>query len=204
MEIETASKKQGGSEQSLVARAKAGDQTAFEELIRAYEPRIYNLLLRMTSNPAEAGDLFQETFLSAWKNLSRFQGKAAFSTWLYRIAFNAALMRKRKRKLATVSLDAPLNEDGSAKNLDFIQDWSDNPLASLENLELRDRLNRSLEQLPEKYRSVLILSDLQGLPNAEIAQITEQSLASVKSRLHRARLFMRDQLSEYFKEHEQP
>lgn len=189
------------SEQSLIGRARKGDAGAFEALVRRHEGKIYNLLLGMTGgNRAEASDLFQETFLSAWKNLRGFRGKSSFSTWLYRIAFNAALMRKRKKKLPTVSLDQPLERDEDRTRLDTIGDWSENPLASLENRELRDRLSREIERLPEPYKQVLVLSDLQGLPNGKIAKVLGISLPNVKSRLHRARLQLRRELSEHFKE----
>src|SRR4051794_20595829 len=111
------------SEASLLAKAKAGDSRAFEELIKTDEPKIFNLLLRMTGNKTEAHDLFQETFLSAWKNLRKFRGDSGFSTWLYRIAVNQVLMKRRKRKLQTVSMDAPIETGEEEKQREF-GDWS--------------------------------------------------------------------------------
>ena len=186
-------------EKPLIERAKDGDPKAFEELIKKDEPKIYSLLLSMTGNESEAADLFQETFLSAWRNLRSFRGKSAFSTWLYRIAVNTVLMKRRKKRVPTVSLDVPIISNGEEIKRDFAGDWSDNPLASLENEELRQRLAKGIQELPEKYRAVLLLSDVQGLPNEEIKKILGISLPSVKTRLHRARIYLRQRLSEYFK-----
>lgn len=190
---------ENSADQTLIRRSQEGDAAAFDLLIKKYEQKIYNLLLRMTANETEANDLFQETFISAWRNIRQFKAKSNFSTWLYRIAVNAVFMMHRKKKLATVSLDAPVktSEDDIKRELSI--DWSDNPLATLENAELKERLNHAIELLPDQYRTVLLLSDMQGLSNDEIKNILNISLASVKSRLHRARLFLRERLSEYFK-----
>ncbi len=185
-------------ERNLIDKAKRGDSRAFEELLKKYETKIFNLLLRMTGNKTEAADLFQETFISAWKNLAKFRGEANFSTWLYRIAVNTVFMRHRKKKLKTVSMDAPTKtESGEIKR--ERGDWSTNPLATLQNDELRRKLEKSLKKMPEPYRPVFVLSDMQGIPNEEIGKILKITLPNVKSRLHRARLFMRGQLSDYFK-----
>jgi RNA polymerase sigma-70 factor, ECF subfamily len=189
------------TEAELLKRSREGDSRAFGELIRKHEPKIYSLLMSMTGNEAEAADFFQETFLSAWRSLPAFKAKSSFSTWLYRIAVNTVLMKRRKKKLSTVSLDIPIStsEDGEIQR-DFAGDWSDNPLASLENDELKARLNKSIQELPEKYKTVLLLSDVQGLPNEEISKILGASLASVKTRLHRARMHLRQKLADYFKD----
>lgn len=188
-------------ERDLIEKAKRGDSRAFEELLKKYETKIFNLLLRMTGNKTEAADLFQETFISAWKNLSKFRGDAQFSTWLYRIAVNSVLMRHRKKKLKTVSMDAPIETESGEIERER-GDWSTNPLATLQNDELRRRLEKSLIRMPEPYRPVFVLSDMQGLPNEQIGKILKLSLPNVKSRLHRARLFMRRELSDYFKTHD--
>lgn len=187
-------------EKNLVAKAKNGDPKAFEQLVKNHEAKIFNLLVRMTSNRTEAADLFQETFLSAWKNLKSFREEANFSTWLYRIAVNAVLMKSRKKKLKTVSLDAPVETPDDERQRE-VGDWSDNPLATLQNDELRKKLEKALEKMPEPYRATFILSDMQGLSNDAIKDILKITLPNVKSRLHRARLFMRKELSEYFKAH---
>ena len=187
------------SEQTLLQRSKRGDPKAFEVLVKKYEAKIYNLLLRMTGNEAEAADFFQETFLAAWRNIRGFKERSSFSTWIYRIAVNTVLMKRRKKKVPTVSMDVPIAAGEEEIKREFAGDWSENPLASLENKELREYLGRAIGNLPEKYKTVLVLSDLQGLKNEEIKKILKISLSSVKSRIHRARLHLRNQLSEYFK-----
>ena len=186
-------------ESELLRKSREGDPKAFEELIKKHEAKIYSLLLSMSGNAADAADLFQEAFISAWRNIRSFKENSSFSTWLYRIAVNTLLMKKRKKKVSTVSLDVPVLSNGEEIKRDFAGDWSDNPLASLENKEVKDRLNAAIQQLPEKYKTVLLLSDIQGLPNKEIRKVLGVSLASVKTRLHRARLHLREKLSEYFK-----
>jgi RNA polymerase sigma-70 factor (ECF subfamily) len=183
-----------------VHASQKGDRSAFAHLIRKYEPKIYGLLLRMTQNEADASDLFQETFISAWKNIGNFKEKSNFSTWIYRIAVNAVLMKWRKKKVSTISMDEPLKGSETVTRKDLIEDWSKNPLTTLENKELSERINSAISLLSEKYRLPFILSDLNGLPNEEIGKVLNLSLSNVKSRIHRARLFLRDHLSDYFKE----
>lgn len=186
------------TEKDLIERARKGDERAFEKLVRKYETKIFNLLLRMTGDRAEASDLFQEAFIHAWQKIGAFRGDAQFSTWLYRIAVNEVLMKRRKRKLKTVSMDAPVETADEPMQREF-GDWSDNPLATLENQELRERLEAAVNRLPEKYKAVLVLSDFQGLPNDQIGKVLKLSLPSVKTRLHRARLALRQSLQGYFK-----
>lgn len=190
------------NEANLIQQAQKGDARAFEKLVKNHEQKIYNLLLRMTSNPTETADLFQETFLSAWKNIQRFRSDSNFSTWLYRIAINAVLMKRRKKRLATVPMDAPLKTEELELKREFAEDWSKSPHATLENKELREKMDRAIERLPEKYKAVLVLSDIQGLSHKEIRKVLGISLPSVKTRLHRARFFLRNELSHYFKEHD--
>lgn len=187
------------SELNLIRMSRKGDNRAFEKLVRKYEQKIYNLILGMTGNKTEASDLFQEAFLSTWRNIQGFKGESSFSTWLYRIAVNAVLMKRRKKRLQTVPLDETIKTSENEIKREFPGDWSENPLATMQNDELRDRLSQAISLLPEKYRTVLVLSDLQGMPNEEITRIMNLSLPSVKSRLHRARLFLRNRLSDYFR-----
>ena len=141
--------------------------------------------------------------MQAFKKLSGFKGKAKFSTWLYRIAVNICLMRKRKgKRMETVSLDIPIltkKEDEIKRELR--DDWSESPLATLENEEIKRNLSEAIDSLPEEYRTVFLLRGLNGLSNEEVAHVLKISLPAVKSRLHRARLFLRDKLSQYFQEY---
>ena len=188
------------SDDILVKKSQEGDYLSFEELVKRYEKKIYNLAYRIMGNKEDANDVLQETFLQAFKKLSGFKGKAKFSTWLYRIAVNICLMRKRKRKkMKTVSLDIPIltkKEDEIKRELR--DDWSESPLATLENEEVKKTLSEAIGLLPEEYRTVFLLRGLNGLSNQEVAKVLKISLPAVKSRLHRARLFLRDKLSQYF------
>ncbi|MFB0562679.1 MAG: RNA polymerase sigma factor [Candidatus Lokiarchaeia archaeon] len=188
------------SDEILVKTSQKGDYPSFEEIVKRYEKKIYNLAYRIMGNKEDASDVLQETFLQAFKKLASFKGKAKFSTWLYRIAVNICLMKKRKRKkMETVSLDIPIltkKEDEIKRELR--DDWSESPLATLENEEVKKNLSKAIDSLPEEYKTVFLLRGLNGLSNEEVANVLKISLPAVKSRLHRARLFLRDKLSQYF------
>jgi len=187
-------------EKQLIEKSKQGNTRAFEQLIKKHESKIYNLLLGMSGNKASAEDLFQETFLRAWRKIKTFKGNSDFSTWLYRIAFNNVLMKRRnKKKIHTISIDAPVVIYDKETNRDFADDWSKSPVATSENEELKNRISKAIKSLPEKYKKVLILRDIEGMRNEEVKKILNISLASVKSRLHRARLYLRNNLSRYFR-----
>lgn len=186
------------TDEVLIEKAKTGDNSAFEELVKKYEKKIYNLAFRLTGNPDEAGDVLQETFLKTYHSLNRFKKEANFSTWLYRIALNIVLMKKRKEKGKVFeSIDTPLFTP-EGEMIKEIPDWSNNPEAEIENKEVKNILNNALASLPEEYRAVLILRDIQRLSNKEVSEILKISIPAVKSRLHRARLFLRSEVSKYF------
>lgn len=189
---------------TLVQLAQKGDTSAFEELIKRYEDKIFSLAYRILQNKDDAYDVLQETAISAFKNLNRFQGRSAFSTWLTRIALNFALMRKRKQKsiqkkaqIVSAENNDKIHETVDIQDLQNLVDWSENPVASLESKEIVDILQRSLNQLPEKYRTVFILKELEGKPIEEIAQILNLTTSAVKTRLHRGRLYLRELLDKY-------
>ena len=188
------------SDEILVKKSQKGDYPSFAELVKRYEKKIYNLAYRIMGNREDASDVLQETFLQVFKKLAGFKGKAKFSTWLYRITVNMCLMRKRKRKKREiVSLDVPIltkKEDEIKRELR--DDWSESPLATLENKEVKKTLSEAIDLLPEEYKTVFLLRGLNGMSNEEIAEVLKISLPAVKSRLHRARLFLRDSLSQYF------
>lgn len=188
------------SDAQLVKKAQNNDTKAFEELIKRYEKKIYNLAYRIMGNREDAKDMLQDTFLQVFRKLSGFKGDSAFSTWLYRIAVNTCLMKKRKEKnMKTVSMDTPIltmNHDEIKRELS--DDWSKSPLASIENEEIRETIQKAVKSLPEDYRAVFVLRGVKGMSNQKIAKILDISLPAVKSRLHRARLFLRDRLSKYF------
>ncbi len=191
-------------EARLVERARQGDFQAFEQLVNRTEGRIYSLLLRMTGNPEDARELMQETYLSAYRNLKSFQGNAAFSTWLYRIATNHALMRLRKKQPDTVSWDElpmPTHEEIRRKG---VSDWALDPKEALLRQEVRQLLVRAIQELPPIYRAVVVLRDVEGLSTADTAKILGTTEGAVKTRLHRARIHLREKLSPYFSEEEKP
>ncbi|NIM03506.1 sigma-70 family RNA polymerase sigma factor [bacterium] len=188
------------SDEILVKKSQKGDYPSFEELVKRYEKKIYNLAYRIMGNKEDASDVLQETFLQAFRKLAGFKGKAKFSTWLYRIAVNICLMKKRKgKRIETVSLDIPIltKEEDEIKR-ELRDDWSESPLATLENEEVKKNLSKAIDSLPEEYKTVFLLRGLNGLSNEEVANVLKISLPAVKSRLHRARLFLRDKLSQYF------
>ena len=184
-------------ESELVERAKNGDTKAFEELMKRNQGKIYNLGLRLLGNSQDAADLLQETFIKAYESLPSFEGKSSFSTWLYRIATNFALMKLRKEKRNKVSLEE-LKEISDTKYKRRISDWSENPYAHFKNEELRVLLENVINSLPPKYKSVFILHDVEGLPLAKVSEILSLSIPAVKSRVHRSRLYLREKLEKYF------
>jgi RNA polymerase sigma-70 factor (ECF subfamily) len=177
--------------------ARAGQQDAFAEIVERYSGTIYNLALRLMNEPQEAEDVLQETFISAFRALERFEGRSRLSTWLYRIAYNAALMRLRKRRVSVVSLDeAREMEDGELMPRQLV-DWTTLPDDLLLSKEFRGTLNTALASLPESLRSVFVLRDVEGLSTAETAEALGLTETNAKVRLHRARLALRERLTAY-------
>jgi RNA polymerase sigma-70 factor (ECF subfamily) len=181
---------------SLVKRAQAGDMPSFEELVRRYEHKIYNLTYRMLGRDEDASEAMQDAFLRAYRFLPKFEFKSSFYTWLYRIATNVSLTRLRKRRdSATVSLDEPIgDEDGAVRE---IPDDTRAPALDYRRTEMRDAIQQAVGELPADYRSVIVLRDIEGLANHEVAETLDLSVAAVKSRLHRGRLILREKLARY-------
>ncbi len=180
----------------LVRRVQAGNSEAFEELVRRYERKIYNVTFRLLGNEQDASEALQDTFLRAYRFIHKFQFKSAFFTWLYRIATNVSLSKLRKReKIETVSIDGPTGEPGETAF--DIPDPKYAPERMMRERELRSALNAAVEALPADYRSVVVLRDLEGLSNEEVSKVLNLSVAAVKSRLHRGRLILRNKLAKY-------
>ncbi len=180
----------------LVKRVQAGNTEAFEELVRRYERKVYNITYRLMGNEQDASEALQDAFLRAYRFIGKFQFKSSFFTWLYRIATNVSLSKLRKReKVDIVSIDQPVNEAG---DLQFeIPDVKYGPEKLMKQRELRAALQKAVEELPEDYRSVVVLRDLEGLSNEEVSKVLKLSVAAVKSRLHRGRLVLREKLASY-------
>ncbi|MFH1688824.1 MAG: sigma-70 family RNA polymerase sigma factor [Candidatus Eisenbacteria bacterium] len=185
------------SDTELVKSAKAGDSEAFGELVERNEAKVYGLCLKMLGNQEDAEDCLQEVFIKAFKALPGFREEARFSTWLYRIAYNESLMRIRKKKLDTVSLDRPVELDEGDVTRD-LTDWTTDPRADVMNNELSDVLVRHVNELDPDNRIVFLMRDVHGLSTTDTADALGLSVPAVKSRLHRARLFLRGKLSDYF------
>jgi RNA polymerase sigma-70 factor, ECF subfamily len=188
------------SDTDLVARAKAGELDAFEALTNRYERRVYSLALRMLRQEQDAEDVTQQTFLSALENLSGFRGDASFATWLLRIATHAALKVIRKRKgLDTVSLEAATEETegyDTVPHPEYIADWRQSPEELVRKNEIQRLLDDALAKLDEKHRLVFLLRDVEGLSVKEAAEALGLSEANTKVRLLRARLQLREQLTQ--------
>lgn len=179
---------------------KAGDRAEFARLVEAYSPKIYHLLLRMTGNDEDAEDMLQETFLKAYRSLEKFEGRSSLSTWLYRIAVNEALMLFRQKQPQLISIDQEIpSEEGDIEPLQIV-DWHELPEEELVSAETRQKLDEAIRHLPQVYKVVFLLRDTQDFSIKETADILGLTEAAVKTRLARARLHLREDLSTYFKE----
>ena len=185
------------NDEDLVRRAQGGDTRAFDELVRRYRDKVYRLSFKILRHEEDAAEALQDAFLSAYRGIKSFKVESTFSTWLYRIATNASLMKYRKRREGHVSLEQSQNSDENAEMLQ-IPDWSTQPLKELLDSETREVMDEGIQRLPEELRTVFILRDIEDLSNAEVAQILDLTVAAVKSRLHRARIALRDRLTRYF------
>jgi len=186
-------------ETALVARARAGDEQAFTELVNHYERKIYRLAKHITQNDEDAEDVLQEAFLKAYEHLPGFQGNSKFYTWLVRIAVNEALMKLRKRKGdRTVPLDEPV-DTGEEMVKREIAVWEDNPEQRYSREEMQRILDEAVQSLKPDFRTVFILRDIEELSTEEAAETLGISVAAVKSRLLRARLALREKLTRQFR-----
>ncbi len=185
----------------LVARAKQGDREAFDDLVGLYTPQVYNVALRITGSREEAEDCVQEAFLRAFSALRGFRGEAAFSTWLYRVAVNAAndAARRRARQPLSASDLSDASSDDAPPDLDRVGHSHASPANQPEEAVLQRQRRQivlwAIRRLPEKHRSVILLYDLQGMSYDQIARITNTRVGTVKSRLNRARLALKDLLA---------
>ncbi|MCS7249018.1 MAG: sigma-70 family RNA polymerase sigma factor [Anaerolineales bacterium] len=177
---------------------KRGDRAEFARMVERYGAYIYRLALRILGNPQDAEDVLQETFLKAFRHLPSFDGRSSLATWLYRIATNEALMLLRKEKEGFVSLDEPNSDNEEDQEPLQIVDWCCLPEEMLMNAESKKMLEQAIARLSPALRVVVILRDLQGLSTRETSQILQISEEAVKTRLSRARLQLRQWLSEYF------
>ena len=190
-------------DRTLLARAQGGEMSAFEELVGRHEDKVYGLALRMTRSEADAAEITQDTFLSAYQHLAEFRGEAAFGSWVHRIAANNALMRLRRQRVLDIVSDdlagPEFTERGSLAEAPET-DWSRRADDKILDEELGRAIQAATDALPEGYREVFLLKDVEGLSYEEISEMVGISVPAVKSRLHRARLALREAIDAFYKE----
>jgi len=187
----------------LVERLRSGDTGALEILMERYASRVFRVARGIARTDADAEEVVQDVFLALARKIEGFEGRAAIGTWIYRVATNAALLKRRgKRHQVETSLEESLpvfKDDGhrDGPRAYLLADWSQTPERDLLEGETRAVLSRAIDQLPEAYRVVLILRDVEELSNEEAARILDESVSSIKSRLHRARMALREQVTRH-------
>jgi RNA polymerase sigma-70 factor (ECF subfamily) len=183
-----------------VEALRQGDRAEFARLVERYSAPIYRLALRIVSNEQDAEDVLQETFLKAFRSLSKFEGRSSLTTWLYRIAVNESLMLLRQRRPQAISIDEDTEgEEGPLDSLEIV-DWCCLPEDELMDNEARKYLDEAINRLPKKLQIVFILRDIEDLSIRDTADTLNLSETAVKTRLLRARLYLRKELSTYYRE----
>jgi RNA polymerase sigma-70 factor, ECF subfamily len=193
------------NEPDLVRKAKAGDERAFNSLVKKYESTVYNFAFKVCRDEEKAAETLQDTFVNVFQKIKQFNGKAKFSTWLYQIVTNNCLMKRRRSKLqqGSISLDSSIgsqDDDGSDNIIHSIRNIpsiSNTPQDEVVNKELREQLDKAILMLPMDQRIAFILRDVEGRSSEEAAKILKTSVPALKSRLRRARVFLQKQLQEY-------
>jgi RNA polymerase sigma-70 factor (ECF subfamily) len=187
------------SEDSLVRRARRGDLTAYDDLVKRYQERIYATIYHMTSNHEDANDLAQESFIKAFQALSSFKGGSSFYTWLYRIAVNKTInfLKQRKNRTHMSLNDLDFNAEHDPDLMALISHKTPRRDAGL--TELQEKLNAALQKLSEPHRLVVVLHDVQGQSHEEIAKVMECNIGTVRSRLFYARQQLQSELADYLK-----
>lgn len=191
------------SDMALFKAAQRGDDAAFEMIVRSFRERVYRLVFGMTKHETDAEEVVQDTFLNLFRSLPLFRADSSPSTWVYRIAANSALMRlrtKRRKPLVSVE-DVSLTQRDPAlgESIQTPGSWVRDPVHKALDRELREHIFDAIDELPQKYRMVLLLRDVEGLSNEEVAETLGLTVPTVKSRLHRSRLHVRDKVDEYSK-----
>jgi RNA polymerase sigma-70 factor (ECF subfamily) len=193
-------------DEELVRRIRAGDAGQFELVAARYASKIYGLAMRVMKNPADAEDAVQEAFLLVYTKLDTFRGESAFGSWVYKVALNAIYMKLRQRKHAAEdNIDDHLPKfDESGMMVGMVRTFGDDPEAGAIRHQSTAALKEAIAELPEDYRIVLVARDIDELSGEETAEALGLTLAAVKSRLHRARLFLRQRLEEKLAPSENP
>jgi RNA polymerase sigma-70 factor (ECF subfamily) len=195
------------SEHELIRKAQKGDERAFTQLVKQYESLVYGFAYKVCRNSEKANETWQDTFVNVYRKLHQFDSRSKFTTWLYTIVTNNCRMKRRHRKLdlASVSIDSstPAHDhpstDEDGQSVQTIPSWKETPLDSVMDNELRTLLDKAIEELPYDYRVVFVLRDIEGLSAEETGKILKLSIPAVKSRLRRARMFLRERLNPYMR-----
>lgn len=188
------------SDLQLIKAFCSGSMEAFEELIARYEVKAFNLALRFVRNQEDAEEVLQDVFTTLYHKLEGFEGKSAFSSWLYRIVVNASFMKLRKRRQTpTLSLEEvpQANQQNALDKELLLAERADTRTLAR---EIREMIESAIHRLPDEYRSVFVLRDVDGLTNQEVGEILDLSVPAVKSRLHRSRLMLRKKLLRFYEE----
>lgn len=186
-------------EAELIAAILAGETQLFHELIRPYERSVYVMALSYMKNEADAEDVAQEAIVKAFRNLASFRAEAKLSTWLISITLNEARSRLRRQSIVRMESLDESSEDGGEVSPALLRDWREIPSEALERQEVRVLLQRAIEDLPDVYREVFLLRDVEELDTSETAEALQISVANVKVRLHRARTMLQKQLAPQLK-----
>jgi RNA polymerase sigma-70 factor, ECF subfamily len=185
------------AEAEFVRLLRAGDSEASEDVVRMYGGRMLAVARRMLRSEEDAADVVQDAFLAAFRSIHRFQGDSQLYTWLHRIVVNAALMKLRSRRRVIVSLDALLPEfDADGNHVLPVTPWQEQAATQLERTETRSAVRACIDRLPDDYRAILVLRDIEELDTDETAAVLGLSRSNVKTRLHRARMALRTLLEQ--------
>lgn len=189
------------SDNALIEKFVRGCSFSFEELTRRYETKVHNLAMRLTRNPEDAEEVIQDVFVTVYRKISGFEGKSKFSSWLYRITVNAAFMKLRKKRQEQSVPFEDLAPNVQNKAVGFTHTFGTFGDSRAVTTELKTVLEGAIGKLPEDYRAVFVLRDIDGLSNKEVGEILDLSIPAVKSRLHRSRLMLRKRLRRFYEDY---
>ncbi len=186
-------------EEELIALARGGDEASFEALMRQHQGMVFNFAMKVCRDRQKAGETLQDTFINVYQKLSQFDGRSKFSTWLYSIVTNNCLMKRRRRKVDDLmeAYDELPSANGDSEKQGVAVNWHSTPAQDLIRDELKEQLDQAILKLPMEYRVVFVLRDIEEKSTDEVASILNISVEATKSRLRRARAFLRQQLLPY-------
>jgi RNA polymerase sigma-70 factor, ECF subfamily len=187
---------EGPNDAELIKRFSSGDDESFEILVNRYRSRVERLAYRFTRDKPDAEEIRQEVFLTVYRKISQFEGKSSFSTWLYRITVNASLMKLRGKSPSEVSSMEEMKSSIQNERSDRYPDPDKNIITE----EVLNQIEKAMGKMPDDFKTIIVLRDIENFSNEETAEIMDISVAAVKSRLHRARLYLREKLKNLYEE----